>query len=121
MDCSNIDRDELAEEYLNGILDEVRQSDFEIHILECQKCLEAVEMLQAVRFDLGDRAPAIRSQAPAHSHWRFRWQWAAVACSLMILGGWGLREWRRSETAHRHSVEVAASKSPSNTTSQAEN
>ena len=120
MDCSNIDRNELAEEYLNGALDEANQSDFEIHILECQKCLQAVEMLQVVRFDLTDRAPAIRSQNPAPSHWWFRWQWAAIACSLTIVGVWGLREWRRSDADHPQSVEVAANKGPTNTTSQAE-
>src|SRR5215813_10188444 len=119
MDCSNIDRNELAEEYLNGALDEARQSDFEIHILECQKCLEAVEVLQAVGFDLSDRAPAIRTYTPTQSHWWFRWQWAAVACSLVIVGVWGLREWRRSDAARLQSLEVAANKSP-NTTSQAE-
>src|SRR5215470_9426508 len=121
MDCSNIDRNELAEEYLNGALDEANQNDFEIHILDCQKCLQAVEMLQFVRFDLTDRAPAIRSQTPPQTHWWFRWQWALVACSLMIVGVWGLREWRRTDAGHQQSAEVAANKGPSNTISPAEN
>src|SRR5215470_19078143 len=120
MDCSNIDRNELAEEYLNGALDEANQNDFEIHILECQKCLQAVETLQVVRFDLTDRAQAIRSQTPAQARWWFRWQWAAVACSLMIVGAWETWQWRQSDAAHQQSVAVAANKGPTNTTSQAE-
>ena len=91
MDCRNIDRNEVAEKYLNGQLDEANQDDFEAHILECEKCLQAVEVLQTVRLDLIERAPAIRAQSAVPKQAWFRWQWAAAACSLLIVVGVGLQ------------------------------
>ena len=68
-DCGKTDRNELAEKYLNGQLDEAEQDTFEIHILECGQCLDTVELLQAVRFDLTERASVIRTQTPAVRGW----------------------------------------------------
>ena len=100
MDCSKIDRNELAEEYLNDALDEAQQSDFEIHILECQKCLEAVEVLQAVRFDLSDRAPAIRTYSYV-PHRDLRWAWVAVVATVILAFATGTGKlWFRSTNTH---------------------
>ena len=68
-DCGKTDRNELAEKYLNGQLDGAEQDTLEIHILECEQCLDTVELLQAVRFDLTERASVIRTQTPAVRGW----------------------------------------------------
>jgi len=111
MDCSNIDRNELAEEYLNGALDEARQSDFEIHILECQKCLEAVEVLQAVGFDLSDRAPAIRTYSYI-PHRNLRWAWVAVVATVILAFAVGTGKLRfrstNTHTARNSAPEIGA-------------
>ena len=51
MECQELHRDELAEQYLNGQLDPATQDDFEVHILECARCLNRVEAMQALRED----------------------------------------------------------------------
>jgi len=85
MDCHEVARGELAEEYLQGRLDATRQDDFEAHILECEKCLQAVEALQAVRTDLETRAHEIR--AYSGSRGRLRWSWVAAAALFLVVTG----------------------------------
>jgi len=121
MDCANIDRNELAEKYLNGRLEEAKQDDFEIHILECEKCLQIVETLQAVHFDLSERAPAIRTQTPIKRPFWLRWQWAAVACLLLIVGGSGLRKLHRTGVEQQSSVQHTADQNPSSSALGIEN
>jgi tetratricopeptide repeat protein len=85
MDCEGVARGELAEEYLQGRLDAARQDDFEAHILECEKCLRAVEALQTVRDDLAARAHEIRVYSVSRG--RLRWSWVGVAALVLIVGG----------------------------------
>jgi hypothetical protein len=103
MDCAKIDRNELAEKYLHRQLDEASQDEFEIHILECGQCLQAVELLQDIRFDLNERAPAIRTYTSVPPGW-FRWQWIAAACSFLIIGSLGLLQFSRLRRAPQPAV-----------------
>ena len=61
MECQELHRSELAEKYLNGQLDPATRDDFEVHILECPRCLQGVEAVLALREQLADRAPKIRA------------------------------------------------------------
>ena len=61
MECQELHRDELAEQYLNGQLDPATQDDFEVHILECARCLNRIEAMQALREELSHRAHQIRN------------------------------------------------------------
>lgn len=83
--CRDVERNEIAEKYLNGQLDPALQDEFELHILDCRRCLASLELLEAVREDLAARAREIRSHASATGV-RFRWKWVAVAAlSLLAL------------------------------------
>jgi len=63
-----------------------------------------VELLQAVRFDLNERASVIRTQPSAVRGWP-RWQWVAAACSFGIVASLGLLQFRQM---HRMHLPVAA-------------
>ena len=42
MNCQNVGEDGIAEKYLKGELQEPLQDEFEVHILECDRCLQLV-------------------------------------------------------------------------------
>jgi hypothetical protein len=84
MDCQKLDRDEIVEKYLGGKLDSAAEDEFEVHLLECARCLHAVEIVQAVTNDLAERAHEIRAQTPVQSGW-LRWRWAAAASTCVVL------------------------------------
>ena len=75
MDCKIIEQNELAEKYVAGGLDSSQQDEFEVHLLECSRCLDAIEMLDAVRFDLMERDAAIRTVAAGSAWLRFGLSW----------------------------------------------
>ena len=52
MDCHRIEKQGLVVLYINGKLKPALQTEYEVHILECQKCSEYLESLQAVRLAL---------------------------------------------------------------------
>ncbi len=56
MECQELHRDELAEKYLNGRLDSATRDEFEVHILECARCLRSLEAIQILRQELAARA-----------------------------------------------------------------
>jgi len=90
MDCRNLDRHELAERYLTGQLQAepdvsredfsaleagitdpssgslatISEKDFEVHLLECAKCREALDLLQVLRDELAKRGEKIPTKKP---------------------------------------------------------
>jgi hypothetical protein len=84
MDCLIVNREELAEKYLQGKLDSARQDEFETHLVECAKCLRELELLQTIRQDLAERAHEIRGWT-ARKGFFFRWKIVAIAAVVMIL------------------------------------
>jgi hypothetical protein len=69
MDCHQIAKQGLVVLYVNGTLKPSLQTDYEIHILECQKCSEDLENVQAMRAALIspdglDKARQLRSKSP---------------------------------------------------------
>ena len=96
MDCQEVARGELAEEYLRGRLEATQQDDFEAHILECEHCLRTVEALQALRNDLKRRAHEIRAYSGSQGN--FRWSWLAVAALFLVVGGLVVRQVRQQRT-----------------------
>src|SRR5215471_11509164 len=85
MDCRETDRGELAEKYLRGELDLAHQEEFEVHILECSKCLQALDALDLIRRGLGERAHLLRGQTSRQRGW-FRWQWIAPVPVVLVAG-----------------------------------
>jgi len=93
MDCQkDLARDELIEQYLNGQMQPAEQNDFEIHLLECSLCQQTLEVLQAVREDLVQRAHEIRSNS-GNQQVRLRWKWAALAFTVLMVGALGVMQW----------------------------
>ena len=82
--CRDVEENEIAERYLRGQLDSAAQDEFELHILDCSRCLASVELLQAVSEDLASRAPEIRTQASIPEP-RARWSWVAVAVLSILV------------------------------------
>jgi hypothetical protein len=100
MDCEAVNRGELVEKYLQGKLDSARQDEFETHVLECAQCAQEVEVLQAVRRDLTERAHEIRGWT-APKPLFFRWQTVAIAALvvMVIAGSIIIRQKKQSNTA----------------------
>ncbi len=121
MDCHEVEQNELAEQYLSGQLDPARRDEFETHILECPRCLQALEVLQNVRDDLADRAHEIRSQSSVQRV-RFRWQWIAAVPVLLIAGVVGVYQLMRAPqfapSATPQSSQVASNSNLSSQASQ---
>lgn len=80
--CQKSERGDLLAEYVGGQLSPEVQADFELHILECQRCQEALETLQVARDDLVARAHHIRSYFPAT---RIRLRWVVVGAATISL------------------------------------
>jgi TolA-binding protein len=108
MDCQEIARSELAEEYLHGRLDAARQDDYEAHILECERCLCEVEALQTARYDLAERAQEVRAYSVSGG--RPWWSWVAVAALFLIFSGIGIRRL----LVHPHAQSEVAQQKPAN-------
>lgn len=99
MDCLTVNREELAEKYLQGKLDSARQDEFETHLLECAKCTQELELLQALRRDLAGRAHEIRGWTPRKAFF-FRWQAVAIAALLVVViaGSIAIRQRKQNNT-----------------------
>jgi hypothetical protein len=90
MSCRVLQENDLIPKYLNGQLDPVALDQAELHILECQSCREAVELLLTVRDQVAAHAHEIRSYSVPRG--RLRWSWVAVAALIVIVSGIGVRE-----------------------------
>lgn len=93
MDCSIVERNELAERYLLGELSPREQESYELHFFDCERCLAEVRNLQAIRDVLRAAPPAI--PAPRGSRgWNPWWGWvtagsiAASLAGVMLLQQW---------------------------------
>lgn len=107
MDCLTANREELAEKYVQGKLDPSRQDEFETHLLECAKCMQELELLQAMRQDLAERAHEIRGWTASKPF--FRWQTAVLAMVLVMVLAVGIKQLRESKKENE-SAEVLAKK-----------
>lgn len=57
--CDEIERDEIAEQYVRGRLGDEHSARFEAHYFDCARCLDRVEVLQSVHDAL---APAVAAK-----------------------------------------------------------
>jgi hypothetical protein len=97
MNCQSVGEDGIAEKYLKGELEPPVQDEFEVHILECPRCLQSVETLQEMRTALAAQAHEIRlaSQRPS---FRLRY-WAFAAVALVVFVGIGVLQLRKRKPA----------------------
>jgi TolA-binding protein len=110
MDCQ-VDRHALIEQYLQGKLQPDLQDDFEVHMLGCEDCQEALELLETARYDLMQRAHVIRASTGARRI-RFRWQWAVMTFAALALVAGGLVRWNKPSKSQTLVVASPQTQSP---------
>ena len=66
MDCRQVAKQGLVVLYVNGKLKPVLQTEYEIHILECQKCSEELEGIEALRAALISSTTDLDGDTPVH-------------------------------------------------------
>ena len=88
MDCSLIQRDNIAERYLAGRLAREEQDDYELHFFECDRCFSELCQMRTLREALQEAAPARPGRLRPWQAARGRWHWpaaVAVAASAVVV------------------------------------
>ena len=88
MTCDEVERDEIAEEYVLGRLDEDRQAAFEDHYFDCAACLALVQGVQEARAQLAVQEPDSRRR-----HWRRAAAVLAAAAVIILAVRVGQHTW----------------------------
>lgn len=87
MNCDQIDREEIIEQYLTGRLDRAAQEEFEAHWFGCRECsrkLQVSRMVQEKLWEKGDKLVP-QTQEPARVPvGRRAWAYSAAAGLLII-------------------------------------
>ena len=52
MTCEDVERDEVAEQYVLGRLEQDQQEAFEDHYFNCTQCLERLRVMEEMRAEL---------------------------------------------------------------------
>ena len=87
MTCDEVERGNIAEDYLLGRLPEQAASEFEAHYFDCPQCLARVELLEGARTEL-ESSPETR---PAGNRFR-RVIGALAAAAVVVLAVGVIRE-----------------------------
>ena len=91
MFCREVDERELAVKYFAGELGPEVRDEFEVHLLQCDRCRSSVEALQLTSDALAERAHEIRGYSRdlrAHP----RWFWAATTATIVLVSALGVVE-----------------------------
>jgi TolA-binding protein len=99
MNCDDVARNEIAEQYVAGQLPDAEREAYEAHFFECPRCVDELRTLQAIRDDLARRPR--KSVA-------FPW-WTAIAAMLALALG---AAWWFAAHRQQPPVEVKASPAP---------
>ena len=90
MDCPTAVQDETVERYLVGDLDPSERDAFEAHLFECDRCLDHIRMLGAVRSELASQRSTIMTEAS-----RRRWLAPLAAVAAVAIAAVGVTLMRR--------------------------
>lgn len=93
MTCEEVERDELAERYVFGQLDERQQEAFEDHYFDCAACLAQVRAIQDAR----EALTAQEGGTPRH-RWPRVAAVLATAAAVILAVRVGQEVWRPSDT-----------------------
>jgi hypothetical protein len=89
MMCKTAQRERWAEQYVQGQLSFKLKDEFEIHLLECPKCLGEVETLNEIQFGLRARADDIREAEVVGRAWLRPWlAMVMLAIVVVAVGIW---------------------------------
>jgi hypothetical protein len=101
MTCDFVDSHEVVEQYVLGRLMGADLQAFEEHLLECPRCLDALQTMSALRDELRRQRAAILIE-PSEARFGSRSKIAAIAAALVVaasLGVWRMRTARPSPSA----------------------
>jgi hypothetical protein len=93
MNCEDVERDEIAEQYVSGRLDDAERDAYEVHFFECVGCLDHLQLLQSIQTNAARRPDLVvipQRRPPSYSLFR----WLPAAAMLVLLAGiawWNLR------------------------------
>jgi len=111
MTCEEVERDEVAEQYVAGRLSEDDQARFEDHYFDCTACLERVRIIEQARADL-----SLQEHPMVWRNWRRAGAGLAAAAVLALAVRAGYDRWianDASPVAERPPDVIAPSPSPS--------
>lgn len=92
MTCEDVSRNEIAEQYVAGKLDDSARDAYEVHFFECSACLDHLQLLQGMIAGLARQPVAVL--IPRNRYASSRWL-AAAAAMLMVGTGIAWRNLRR--------------------------
>lgn len=84
MTCEQIERDDIAEQYVLGRLSEDVRAEFEDHYFDCSQCRDRVEQLESVREVLAD-GPMTTAARPRRRWWPAAGALAAAAVLVLAI------------------------------------
>ena len=90
MTCDEIERDDIAEQYVLGRLDEDSRARFEAHYFDCSRCLDRVEHLESVRTVLADTSA--RPKGALSRPWRGRAAAGLAVAAILLLAVRAIQE-----------------------------
>ena len=83
MDCERVAREEIAESYLGGRLNEEDRDAFEAHYFECARCFDELQILNAVRAEL--QRTGVQFGVANTARQSFRWAAVAGLAAAVVL------------------------------------
>lgn len=93
MDCERVVKEEFAEKYLLGQLNEADQEAYEQHYFECHRCFDELQTYRALRSEL----PKVVRLEPARERtWLGKgwwWAWAGAAAVAVVVFVVGFNVW----------------------------
>ena len=94
MTCEQIERDEVAEQYVSGRLSAADQADFETHYFDCTHCQERLRVLEDTRSELASgpdaaasghlTSPTAAARRPSALVWRVASAGLAAAAVIVL-------------------------------------
>jgi tetratricopeptide (TPR) repeat protein len=92
MDCAQIEREDLIERYLTGMLGADEQKALISHSIGCPRCRERLQVSRLLQEELDERSLVEWRVAPEEARPQIgRWAWlsaAALAIAVVALGIW---------------------------------
>jgi hypothetical protein len=112
MACAFAVRSDVAVDYLAGHLSDSERDTFEMHLFDCDGCLERVRLAETLRHELQREAPLPAAASPARRG-RLTWLLAAAAILLAAAGSlWTTRNRASTPRAARTSSASTATAGP---------
>jgi TolA-binding protein len=118
MSCERIVKDEFAEKYLLGQLNDAEQEAYEQHYFECHRCFDELQTYRALQNELQKLAPPEPAREPAWqgTGWWWGWRWAAATAAAAVVLAIGINVWLGPSETPAPAPPIAAVPAPPSST-----